>query len=1505
MMIVRLVFSSLLALYVATAPVAAQVPSALEHAIPPPPVGVQAGAKLGFNVAADGDYFVVGAPYDDTGGGDAGVVKVFDAVTGVLLHVIPNPAPGASDNFGLSVGVSGTRVVVSAPADDTAALDCGTVYVYDLASASPTVPVVTLNNPTPAQSDNFGHAIAISGARVVVGGVQDDTVATNSGSAYVYDLSGTSPATPVFTLKKVTPVASDFFGVSVAISGTRVVVGAHSDDTGATNAGAAFVFDLGGATPTVPVAKLENPAPAVDDNFGWSVAISGTRVAVGAHLDDPVLNGSVVTSAGSVYVYDLAGATPTQPTATLHKLDSTAADQFGYSVAISASHVIVGTYADDEGAVDSGRAYVFELGSATPTIPTATLNNPSPAFDDRFGWSVAIVGTRAVVGAYQDDTLADDSGIAYGYDLGGGTPDVPATTLKDSGPGKEDQFGYSVAVSGTRVVVGARVEDTGAKDSGSAYVYTLDGASPTETIVVLNNPAPAAEDNFGESVSISGNRVVIGAVRDDTNAPNTGSAYVYDLGSGSPSEPALILNNPNPAAGDNFGHSVSIDGPLVAVGVPQKDDTERNPSVSDAGCVYIYDLTSGTPTTPVRTLPHPFPTAADKFGTSVAISGTRLVVGAPHENTGASAAGRAYVYDLAPGAPTGPVATLNNPSPTANENFGFSVAISGNRVVVGAFKDDAGALDTGTAYVFQLGTSAVLSATLNNPNPGANDAFGSSVAISGHRVIVGAVTDDAGAGDAGGAYVYDLSSATPTTPIAPLSKPTPATGDRFGCAVAIEGTTVVVGALSDDRAMVDKGFVYVFGPDLAAPEGGTLTFSPNSPVKAGATVTGTFSAWTDASHPLKYSLRKGSTELVPPGTSSAPTFTLTEGTHVIYGRVTDIAGNFADTAETTIVADGTAPVITLGNTAPRVLISGAALPDYAAEATVTDALGVASVTQLPPAGTVVTFPFATQVKVVAVDVAGNTSNAIVPVTVRPSGTIRTVLVQNGSAVPKGGTDNRIQVGAVWTTLGAPAISDTGAFAFLGKWKALATGQLPTQLGTGVFVNDTLLVKVGQAVPGAGSGGLPANATFKSLKDPVMDQGGHVAFIASITGTGVNGGNDGVVMSNGRTGTLEVIAREGGSAAGTEGATFKSFTNVSMQGTTVGAALFTASIGGVSGGVRVTSANNSGAWWMPAGENSVTKLVRKGDPGFLAGETIKSVQVLQAISGSTGHGRGQSGPGRAIIQLSLSGGPQPRQVLAAVVPGALTDLAGTGDPLGGTELPAATWKTMNLPSSSSDGVRIAVLGTLTPDIGEVTKTTAKGVMKSADSGATWEPLARLGAPAEGLDPNAVFSMIWDPVSSSSGVAFLAAVKGGNVKASDNDAIWWKPNNGALAPLAREGGQPPGAPNGAKWKSFSSLALPDGDTGPIFTASLKTGPTATFERITANNDFGLYALDSFGTLREMLREGQIIERKIVKTFSVMKAISGSAGVTRSFNDTHQVAALVTFTDRTTAILKIEIP
>jgi hypothetical protein len=152
-------FPAVACLVVLALPLAAQQPDTLRHSIPAPPTGVQSGAQLGFSVAVEGSYVVVGAPADDTQATDSGVVKVFDAVSGALLHVLANPNPAVGDRFGLAVAISGTRVVVGDYFDDTGASDAGSAYVYDLAGATPTVPVATLNNPGPAASDQFGYAV--------------------------------------------------------------------------------------------------------------------------------------------------------------------------------------------------------------------------------------------------------------------------------------------------------------------------------------------------------------------------------------------------------------------------------------------------------------------------------------------------------------------------------------------------------------------------------------------------------------------------------------------------------------------------------------------------------------------------------------------------------------------------------------------------------------------------------------------------------------------------------------------------------------------------------------------------------------------------------------------------------------------------------------------------------------------------------------------------------------------------------------------------------------------------------------------------------------------------------------------------------------------------------------------------------------------------------------------------------------------------------------------------
>lgn len=793
---------------------------ALLHSLFDPSTNAQAYAGQGFTVAVDGNLAVVGAPYDDVGALNSGVVKVYDATTGTLLHTLTNPSPAAYAGFGACVAVSGTLVVVGWAGTSPA-------FVYDLAGPTPTVPLSTLINPGSVADDYFGSAVAISGTRVVVGAFQNDAGKRDAGSAYVYELTGASFLAPSLTLTNPGPGRGDNFGYAVAISGTRVVVGAINDNAGASQSGSAYVYELASATPLVPSLTLTNPSPETYDYFGSALAISGTRVVVGVPYDD---HGE--TNSGSAYVYDLAGATPGVPVLTLTNPSPAVLGYFARSVALSGTRLVVGSHAGDTYAFDAGRAYVYDLAGATPSAPLLTITNSNPAAHDvynlwshGFGYSVALSGTRLVVGAPGDDAAASQAGGAYVYDLASATPAVPLAVLNRGSIASQDNFGQSVAVSGKLVVVGAPQTDTGAPSAGSAYLYDLSSAVPNVPVLTLTNPTPAFGDEFGWSVAVSGSRVLVGAVSDRIG----GSVHVYDLASPTPAAPFLTLTNPSPADAEHFGAAVALAGTRVAVGAPFE-----HAGLYQVGRAYVYDLASPTPTAPVLTMLNPSPAAEDTFGGDVAILGARVLVGAARDDTGAINAGSAYLYDLSSPTPTAPFLALTNPSPATDDYFGSSVAFSGSKAVIGAIGKDTGATNAGVVYVFDLAspTPTVPVHMLTNPAPAFSGYFGGAVASSGPRIVVGAPYNGTSPLYAGNLYVYDLGSATPAAPLAALAKANPAAGDQFGYSVAIDGTTIVAGASGDDAMAADRGAAYVFGlrPVLSivpvAPGFATISWSP-------------------------------------------------------------------------------------------------------------------------------------------------------------------------------------------------------------------------------------------------------------------------------------------------------------------------------------------------------------------------------------------------------------------------------------------------------------------------------------------------------------------------------------------------------------------------------------------------------------------------------------------------------------------------------------------------------
>lgn len=371
--------------------------------------------------------------------------------TASLLTTFTNPAPAANDYFGgVLASVGSDRVLIGAYSDNTGAMEAGAAYLFSTNGAL----LTTFTNPLPAAGDNFALAVAAVGsARVLVGAPYDDTGATDAGAAYLFNTNGAWLA----TFPNPTPGVGDQFGISVAGLGSdRVLVGADYGDTGATDAGAAYLFGINGTLLTT----FTNPTPANSDGFGISVAAVGSdRVLIGAWLDD-----AGAADAGVAYLFSTNGTlltTFTNPT-------PSSSDYFGFSLsAVGSDRVLIGADADDTAAVNAGAAYLFSTNGALLN----TFINPSPAFGDSFGISVGALGMdRVLIGAYFEDTGAPDAGAAYLFSTNG----TLLNTFTNPTPAVADFFGYPVAgVGSDHVLVGTQLDDTGASDAGAAYLFSL------------------------------------------------------------------------------------------------------------------------------------------------------------------------------------------------------------------------------------------------------------------------------------------------------------------------------------------------------------------------------------------------------------------------------------------------------------------------------------------------------------------------------------------------------------------------------------------------------------------------------------------------------------------------------------------------------------------------------------------------------------------------------------------------------------------------------------------------------------------------------------------------------------------------------------------------------------------------------------------------------------------------------------------------------------------------
>ena len=776
---------------------------------------------FGYAVASAGDVngdgyddVIVGAHGNNDGGNDIGKAYVYLGSASGLSATASWTATGevAYDYFGSFVASAGDvnddgydDAIVSAHGSN----DIGKAYVY-LGSASGLRTTASWTATGEAAYDYFGKSVASAGDvngdgydDVIVGAYGNNNGGNDIGKAYVY-LGSTSGLRTTASWTATGEAAGDYFGKSAASTGDvngdgydDVIVGAHSNDIGGSNAGKAYVY-LGSASGLSTTVSWTATGEAAVDHFGSSVASAGD------------VNGD------------------------------------GYD------DIIVGAYHNNDGGVGAGKAYVY-LGTASGLSTTAQWTVAGDAARDYFGKSVASAGDvngdgydDVIVGAHSNDGGGSDAGKAYTYqNLDLWTLEVAKWTVEGEVAG--DYFGSTVASAGDvngdgydDVIVGAYYNDNGGDDAGKAYVY-LGSASGLSTTASWTETGGATGDYFGSTVSSAGDvngdgydDAIVGAYGNNNGGNDIGKAYVY-LGSAAGLSMTASWTMAGEAAGDYLGSSVASAGDVnddgyddVIVGAPNNND-----GGNDAGKAYLYlGSAAGLSTSASWTATGAM--VVDYFGSSVASAGDvngdgydDVIIGAHYNDDGGGSAGKAYVY-LGSASGLSTTALWTATGEAAYDYFGASVASTGDvngdgydDVIVGAHYNDDGGNNAGKAYVY-LGSAAGLSTTAlwTVAGEAAGDYLGSSVASSGDvdddgygDIIVSAHGNNDGGNDAGKVYVY-LGSASGLSTTVSWTETGEVAIDYLGSSVASAGDVdddgygdIIVSAHGSN----DAGKAYVYG----------------------------------------------------------------------------------------------------------------------------------------------------------------------------------------------------------------------------------------------------------------------------------------------------------------------------------------------------------------------------------------------------------------------------------------------------------------------------------------------------------------------------------------------------------------------------------------------------------------------------------------------------------------------------------------------------------------------
>jgi len=794
-----------------------------------------------YAVSISGEFAIVGAIYDDDRGSDSGSAYIYQQKNNVwekVQKIVPTDG-AASDNFGSAVSISGDYAIIGSRYDDDKASNSGSAYIYKKNPDDVWEFVSKLIPNDGAASDYFGHAVAIFGDVAIIGAYADEGKGSNAGSAYIYQRNGDtwSYITEIFASDG---AASDYFGYAVSLTNDYAIIGAHNDDDKGDASGSVYIFQRNG-TYWTQITKLVPSDGLASDYFGYAVSISGDYAIIGANGDDEKSSDS-----GSAYIYQRSG----NYWNLVEKLvpeDGASSDYFGYAVSISGDYAVVGACYDDDKGGNSGSAYIYQnVNNNWQQIKK--LVAPDGAGSDYFGYAVALSEKYAIVGAYAEDARTTDSGSAYIYqniNITGQIKDpdnkpisgvsfqdypdiepsedqgyytisefVPSdnimpqktdhafypkyldlTSPNVSGKNTSIQWeGHSVSVSDNSAIVGLPEYSLHDYNKGAANIYTKSNDLWTKTVTLEASDAQI-NDRFGDAVAIFGNYAIVGApFADDYTISNTGAAYLFAYQNSSWRQIQKLMPETT-SENQQFGFSLAIGEKYAFVSAKGTDN-------HNAVHVFVREDTNWKF---VQMISQPT-NAGTGFACDLGLSNDWLAIGAWDTDQ----AGAVYVYQLQVNEWHLAQRLISDTS-ELNDQFGASVAISNEYLIVGAMNADARGESSGAAYIFQQDDDMIWHQIQKMvPQDGApGDLFGADVAICDDYAVIGAYQDDDNGTASGSVYLINRSSDRWLF-TQKLFAPHGEKNDHFGFSISISQTDAVVGAPLHDGDGIDSGKTYMF-----------------------------------------------------------------------------------------------------------------------------------------------------------------------------------------------------------------------------------------------------------------------------------------------------------------------------------------------------------------------------------------------------------------------------------------------------------------------------------------------------------------------------------------------------------------------------------------------------------------------------------------------------------------------------------------------------------------------